>query len=133
MTDQEPIAAAILTALNAALPSWADAYDTDGVPGAIGSSVPGPMPASWVVIRLYRIKTGSARGGGAYMVPGFFLDTGYRAQNVTTCRELRRIVSAALENQVVGAYGPFVFNDESQPIADDPDWTFFGVDTWSFC
>jgi hypothetical protein len=25
-----------------------------------------------------------------------------------------------------------VFNDESQPIADDPDWTFFGVDTWSF-
>lgn len=132
MTDQEPIAAAILTALNAALPSWADAYDTDGVPGTIGSDIPGPTPTSCVVIRLYRIKTGSARGGGAYMVPGFFLDTAYRAQNVATCRELRRRVSAVLENQVIGAYGPFVFNDESTPIDDDPDWTFHGCDTWSF-
>lgn len=133
MTDQEPIAAAILTALNAALPSWADAYDTDGVPGTAGSTATGTTPGSCVVIRLYRIKTDSARFGGKHMLPGFFLDTGYRAQNVHDCRELRRITSATLEDQTVGEWGPFVFNDESQPIDDDPDWTWFGVDTWSFC
>jgi len=131
VTDQETIAAAILTALNTALPSGADAYEIDGVPGTLGNL--GSVPAKSVVISLSRNWTDSYRFGGANSVPGFFLKTTYRAPNVQSCRELRRLVSAALEDQPVGAYGPFTFNQEERPIDDDPDWGFSGTDAWSFC
>lgn len=129
MSDQEPIAVAVLAALNGI--TGVDAYDIDEVPGTNG--LPGPVPARYVVISLTRILTDVARASGEEVLHGYLLDTTYRAQNVSQCRELRRLVSAALESQAVGAYGPFVFNDESQPIDDDPDWKFSGVDTWSFC
>src|SRR5436190_1816614 len=124
MTDQEPIAAAILTALNTALSGVAVAYDIDGIPAAA---------SRYVAVRLYRHPGDGRRYGGSQMLPGYFLDTTYRAPSVQNCRELRRLVNLALEDQAIGAYGPFVFNDESQPIDDDPDWKYSGVDTWQFC
>jgi hypothetical protein len=138
--DQDPILLAILAAINAALtaeavtlPDFTDvrAFDLDSVPGTFGND--GPVPPTHVVARLQRIKTDTRRFGGDYTVPGFFLDTSYRSQSAQGCRALRRVVSEALENQFVGTYGPFVFNDESQPIDDDADWGFLGVDTWQFC
>lgn len=132
MTDQEPIAAAILAELNAALPTGVDAYDIDGVPGTADNGW-ADRPATLVTIRLYRRYTDTRRFGGDYTLPGFFLDTAYRGQYVQHCRELRRVVSATLENQFVGTYGPFVFNDETQPIDDDADFGFSGTDTWIFC
>jgi hypothetical protein len=138
MTDQEPIAAAILTALNAALVAEAvtltdfagvAAYDRDGVPGEFGNG--GTVPSTCVTIALRRVPSGSLRLGGDPGVSVHFLDTGYRAQSIQGCRALRRVVSAALEGQFVGNYGPFVFNDESQPIDDDAQWGQYGVDTWS--
>jgi hypothetical protein len=60
------------------------------------------------------------------------VDTIYRADNLSNCRELRRLVSTALEDVALGDYGPFVFNDESQPIDTDPDFGWSGVDTWTF-
>lgn len=140
MTDQDPILLAILAAINAALTAEAvtltdftdvRAFDVDSVPGTFGND--GTVPATHVVARLQRIRTETQRlGGGLAMVPAFFLDTSYRAQSAQGCRALRRIVSTALEGKFVGTYGPFVFNDESQPIDDDADWGFLGVDTWSF-
>lgn len=128
MTDQEPIAAAILAALNAALPAGVDAYDLDDVPGTMGN--PGTIPVRFVVIDLQRVPTSVYRVGGSN-TPGYFLDTAYRADSVSNCRELRRLVSLALEAKVIGGHG-FRFNDETQPIDDDADWGFSGVDTWSF-
>jgi hypothetical protein len=129
MTDQDPIAEAILDALNAALAaeftSAVAAYDRDGVPD-------GP-PALFVSISLYRIRVDGRRFGGDVTVPGYFLDTAYRAPSVSNCRALRRVVTETLENQLIGAYGPFMFNDESQPIDTDADYGISGVDTWSFC
>lgn len=129
MTDQEPIAAAILAVLDAI--TGVDAYEKDAVPGTMGN--PGTVPDKCVVISVSREPTDSYRFGGANSVRGYFLKTGYRARNIQSCRELRRLVSVALEDQVIGAYGPFVWNQEEQPIDDDPDWGWFGSDAWSFC
>ena len=140
MADQEAIASAILAALNAALVAEAvdlpdlvevAAFDRDSVPGTFGND--GPVPATCVTIALQRIRTGNERFSGDPGVAGYFLDTGYRAQSVQGCRVLRRIVTETLEGLFVGSYGPFIFNDESQPIDDDADWGWLGVDTWSFC
>lgn len=118
MTNQEPIVAAILAALNA-IPG-VDAFDLDEAPQGARRCV---------VVSLYRDSDTTVRvGGGAS--PTFFLDTTYRAETVSNCRELRRLVSARLDTQLVGDYG-FRFNHESQPIDDDPDWMWSGVDTWA--
>jgi hypothetical protein len=42
-------------------------------------------------------------------------------------------VCAELEDQEVGGFGPLAFNDETQPIDDDPDWGWSGIDTFAFC
>lgn len=131
MTDQEPIAAAIQTALNTALAAeftagGVEAFEKDGIPGKYRT--PGETPDVFVVLELRRHPMDAYRGG-ADGLPGFYLDTTYRADSVTNCRRLRRVVSATLEAQLIGEFG-FVFNDESQPIDDDPDGGWSGVDTW---
>jgi hypothetical protein len=129
VTDQEPIAAAILTALNTALPAGVDAYDRDDVPGVGGN--PGTLPVKSVVIDLSRRSTDVYRVGG-FNSAGFFLNVIYRADTVTNCRELRRLANVTLDGQLIGAYG-LRFNDETQPIDDDPNWGYSGVDTFTFC
>jgi hypothetical protein len=139
MTDQEPIAAAILAALNAALAAeavtltdFADvaAYDRDGVPGEFGNE--GTVPQTCMTIRLQFADSGPRRSGTTSGVDRYFLDVGYRARSVQGCRALRRIAQTALRDQFVAGFGPFTLNDETQPIDDDADWGWYGVDTFAF-
>jgi hypothetical protein len=108
VTDQEPVAVAILAALNAV--TGVDAYDLDEVPGTNG--LPGSVPQRCVVIDVGRINGGTRRFGGSHTTTANRVDTIYRADNLSNCRELRRLVSTALEDVALGSYGPFVFNDE---------------------
>jgi hypothetical protein len=127
MTDQQAIAETILGVLNQeltiAFSGTSGAYDLDQVPAT--------PPTRYVVIRVRRYEDANRRLGGDPL-PMYFLDTIYRADSVENCRALRRVVSATLDAQSVGEYVP-TFNDETQPIDDDPDWKWSGVDTWSFC
>lgn len=117
MTDQESIAVDILAELNA-IPG-VDAYDLDTA----------PTSGMYVVIRLYRDQDTIRRAGGPASAK-FFLETIYRAPMIQNCRELRRLVTAALDVKTVAGLAS-VFNQETQPIDDDPDGQWSGVDTWS--
>lgn len=124
MTDQNPIAAAILTALNAV--PGVDAYDLDEAPGNTDAG-------HHVVISLYRDPSDQRRLGGAESVNAFFLEATYRADSVYNCRELRRLTCLALEDVALGDIGPLVFNQETQPIDDDPAGGWTGADTFRLC
>lgn len=63
-------------------------------------------------------------------MPGYFLETIYRAETVTNCRNLRRLVCARFDAQEVGGLVS-VFNQETRPIDDDPDYKWSGGDTFS--
>lgn len=95
--------AAIKAALNAALPSGqAQAYEYDETPAT----------ASYVRVDLTRRYTGRFIGSGEEAVGGGRLVTHYVGQTVTNVRELRRLTTATLEDKVIGAVGPFVFEAE---------------------
>lgn len=117
VTDQESVATAVLATLNA-IPG-VDAYDLDEA----------PTQGRYVVIRLYRDEDALRRAAGPASAR-FFLETIYRAPKVQNCRELRRLVSLALDVKPIGSLMS-VFNQETQPIDDDPDYLWSGVDTWS--
>jgi hypothetical protein len=119
VTDQQAIATTILTALNAI--TGVDAYDLDEIPVTAGP---------YVVIRLYNDEDVNHRGGGDGQ-PRLFLETIYRGPSVQNCRELRRLVQARFRSALVGTYA-LRFNQEQQPIDDDPDWKWSGTDAWSF-
>lgn len=137
-TDFEPVAAAIKTALDAALPASVGVYDIDEVPGAVGGLDPdGTLPAMHVEILLSPRFVAERRFSGEVMLPGGELLTRYHAGSVTSVRELRRLVSAALEDVALPLpapstefVGPFVFQIGEAEDFDDTGCT--ALDIWSF-
>ena len=122
----ETEAVAVIAALEAALPDTAHAYDYDEVPAT--------LPAMYVVVDFSRRFVPDRLSSGEATVVCGRLVTRYVAKTVSNARELRRIVSAALEDKAVtvgSSYvGPFTFEaDES--IGPDDGW-YSGSDSWAF-
>ena len=130
MTESEQ-AEAILEALNTALAGRA-AYEYSKVPGSNGNT--GTEPDKYVVVALSRRYVDSRRAGGSVMLPGGRLETRYVAKSLTDARNMRRLVTAALEDVTLtttaGEVGPFTFESAE---AFRPDETYqVGSDTWTF-
>lgn len=110
--DEDPKAAAIITALDAALPASVTVCDLDDLPT--------PRPEKYVAVSVSRRYVPERRFGGRVMLPGGRLVVGYGARTVSDIREMRRRATAALENVALtvggDTLGPFVFE-----TADDID------------
>ena len=130
MTENEQ-AAAIMAALNAAL-APAVAYEYGKVPGAGGNA--GTEPAKYVLVDISRRYVPGRRASGEVTLPGGRLGTRYVARSSSDLRNMRRLVTATLEDKILttaaGEVGPFVFEsadparpDEAFQVADDA-WTF---------
>ena len=130
MTENEQ-AVAILAVLNAAI-APAVAYEPGKVPGTNGNA--GTEPAKYVLVSLSRRYVDSRRAGGDVMLPGGRLGTRYIAKSVADGRNMRRLVTAVLENQVIttdaGEVGPFTF-ETSDPFQSDESYQV-ATDTWTF-
>ena len=130
MTESEQ-AAAILAAINAAI-APAVAYEYGKVPGADGNA--GPEPFKYVVMDLSRRFVDSFRGSGEASVTGGRLGTRYIAKSLTDAREMRRRVTAALEDKVLtstaGEVGPFRF-ETSDPFVPNQGYQV-AEDLWTF-
>lgn len=120
-------AAAILVALNAALEPAA-AYEYSKVPGSNGNA--GTEPAKYVVIDLSRRYVDKRLASGEVSVSGYRLGVRYVAKATNDARNMRRIVTGVLEDQILttddGEVGPFVFEsaealrpDEGYQVALD--------------
>lgn len=119
---QETEVVAILAALNAALPAAVRAYDVDEVPAV--------RPAAYVELHYSRRFVADRLGSGEVTIPGGRLLTRYVSKYVSNCREIRRVVTATLEDKAIGATGPFVF-EADEVIGPDDGW-FSGADSWTF-
>lgn len=119
---QETDAVAIIAALNAALPAAARAYDLDALPAV--------RPAAYVEVDLSRRYIPDRLASGEATVVCGRLITGYIAKTVSNARELRRIVTATLEDKAIGSVGPFTFEADDS-IGEAGDW-FVGSDSWTF-
>lgn len=131
MTEQEQ-ATAILAAINAAIGPGATAYEYDKIPGANGNA--GTEPAQYVAVALSRRYVDNRRFGGSVMLPGGRLETRYAAKSITNARNMRRLVTAAIEDTTLtgpgGEVGPFTFESAE---AFRPDQTYqVGTDVWTF-
>lgn len=119
MTEKEQ-AAAILAALNAAL-SPAAAYEYDKVPGAYGND--GKRPQRYAVVDISRKFEEKRRGSGEESVSGGRVGIRYVAKSTNDARNMRVLVTAALEEQVLeseaGELGPFVFETSEAIVPDD--------------
>ena len=131
MTENEQ-AAAILAAINAALSPAAVAYEYGKVPGANGNA--GTEPARYVVVTVSRRYVPERRASGYVSVPGGRLGVRYIAKAATDVRNMRRLATEVIEDQILttdaGEVGPFTFEsgDPARPdgaylVADD-SWTF---------
>jgi hypothetical protein len=134
VSDQDPRAVAILAAIQAELPAGVTAYEADGVPGSAGGPG-GTLPSRYVTIELSR-RWHPEKRGDADMIPGFALTTHYRAPNIAGiggCRDLRKAVTAALENRAYSllsgdTIGPFSFEFDGGMNYVAEGWS--GFDTW---
>ncbi|GAB2970279.1 hypothetical protein GCM10027076_03720 [Nocardioides montaniterrae] len=135
MSD-EHYAAAVKTVIAAALADLTAgpvvAYDYDEIPGTSRGDKPGTRPARYVAIDLSRRYSDNRRASGEVSFPLGRLGTRYCAESVTSLREIRRRVRAALESQILpGDFGPFDFEIESEELhADALGYT--AVDDWTF-
>jgi hypothetical protein len=134
VSDQEPLAVAIKAAIQAELPAGVNVYDVDEVPGATGSSNSDPTPARYVTIELGR-RYNANEPSNADTVELGALTTHYRAANVTLCRNLRKAVTAALENRAYDlpggdTVGPFSHQFDNGFIYAADGWSAF--DLWNF-
>lgn len=134
--DQQPLANAIKSAIQAQLPAGVNVYEKDEVPGAAHGRVPnGQIPPAFVSISLGRDPLGTKRASGEVTVPVHLLLTRCHGGNLVTVRELRRRVAAALEDQAYplpsgDTIGPFVYRIGEPEEDDDLGW--FVLDHWSF-
>lgn len=132
MTESEQ-AAAILAAINAAIQPGATAYEPSKVPGANGNE--GSEPTRYVTVDLTRRYTSSRRASGVVTLPGRYLTTRYLAKNEADVRNLRRLVTGALEDQILtspaGEIGPFIFDTEKNYPMDEG--YVVSDDVWTFC
>ena len=132
-SDQEPRAAAIKAAIDAALPSEVSVFDLDDVPGTNGN--PGTTPQKYVVVEVSRRWVAARRFGGDVMVPGGAVATHYRADTITNARELRRRTAAGIENVPLATAGgdPFTCSfSQDAGIEYIKGVGYAGFDLWNF-
>jgi hypothetical protein len=125
VVSQQAEVDAIKAALNTALPAGqSQAYEYDETPAT----------ASYVRLDLSRRFIPDRLGSGEATVVCGRLVTRYVGESVANVRELRRLVTATLEDKAIPAgssyVGPFTFEVE-QPISPQSG-TFSGADTWKF-
>lgn len=125
--DETAHAAAVLAALNAALPASTVAYDIDDVPT--------PRPSRYVEVTVSRRAGGNLRSAGSTSTAGWRVTTRTVDQfSVSNARKSAATVRGALEfaRLVVGGKqsSPVQF-ETSDPIESDEGW-FSGLTAWTY-
>lgn len=134
MSDQEPRAAAIKAAIQAAMPAGVTVYDADEVPGATGGPS-GTLPPRYVTVEISDLASEVRRLSEETMLSPGALSTHYRAPSVSDARELRRRAESALKGRIYdlptgGHVGPFLFEFDGGLEYVAEGWS--GFDSWNF-
>lgn len=126
MTTREQHPAAVLAAINAALPAAIRAYETDDIPD--------PLPAQYVEVIVTRVFGGEVMLDGSVATSGWLIFTRFVAKTVTNAGRLQDRVTTALEGRalVIGdrESTPVTFQTED-PIAPDDGW-YSGSAQWDY-
>lgn len=89
------------------------------------------MTADHIIVFVSRRFTDSNRASGEVSVAGGRVVTRYVSKSLTNVSNSQAKARSALEDQIVGSLGPFVFETED-PVDQDDDGFWVAADSWTY-